>query len=178
MIRKYSYIYLANYSKVHILFIRIGSGMLGILRLKSWSNCLFMKSDYILSLKSVLNARGLECKVGDPSKIFASQHTQDAVIEALLAPQVKSTVESSLGCQKVDLPTPPSTPSQSPPKFEIPLNQSPSDFQHFFFLSIWFGKYWNNYPLSGSVKRSFASRYISTGYIQKDTFQCWDNYYN
>ena len=100
---------------------------LGILRLKSWSNCLFMKSDYIHCLKSVLNTRGLECKVGDPSKTVASQQTQDEVVEALLTPQVKSTVESILGYQKVDLPTPPSTPSQSPPKFESPPNQSPGD---------------------------------------------------
>lgn len=97
--------------------------LLGILRLKSWSNCLFMKSDYIHCLISVLNARGLECKVGDPSKNIASQQTQDALLEALLTPQVKS----SKRCQKVDLPTPPSTPSQSPPKFESPPNQSPSD---------------------------------------------------
>lgn len=97
--------------------------LLGILRLKSWTNCLFMKSDYIHCLISVLNARGLKCKAGDPSINNASQQTQNAVVEALLTPQVKS----SKGCQKVDLPTPPSTPSQSPPKFESPPNQSPID---------------------------------------------------
>ena len=82
---------------------------------------------YIHCLKSVLNTRGLECKVGNPSKTVASQQTQDEVVEALLTPQVKKTVESSLGYQKVDLPTPPSTPSQSPPKFVSPPNQSPGD---------------------------------------------------
>ena len=97
--------------------------LLGILRLKSWSNCLSIMSDYIHCLISVLNARGLNCKISDLSKNIASQQTQDAVVEALLTPQVKS----SKGCQKVDLPTPPSTPSQSPPKFESPPNQSPSD---------------------------------------------------
>ena len=54
---------------------------------------------YIHCLKSVLNTRGLECKVGDPSKTVASQQIQDEVVEALLTPQVKSTVESSLGYQ-------------------------------------------------------------------------------
>ena len=39
--------------------------LLGILRLKSWSNCQFMKSDYIHWLISVLNARSLQFKVGD-----------------------------------------------------------------------------------------------------------------
>ena len=99
--------------------------LLEILRLRSWSNCLFIRSDYNHCLKSMLNARGLECKVSDPSKTVASQHTQDAVIEALLTPHKK---KSSQGCLKVDLPTPPSTPRQSPPKFEIPANQSLSDF--------------------------------------------------
>ena len=48
-----------------------------------------MKSDYNHCLKAVVNARGLECKVSDPSKTVAPQQTQDAVIEALLTPQKK-----------------------------------------------------------------------------------------
>ena len=95
--------------------------LLGILRLKSWSNCQFMKSDYIHCLISVLNARGLQCKVGDSDQNIASLPTQVTVVEALhFTPQAKS----SKGCQKVDLPTPPSTPRQSPPKFESPPIQS------------------------------------------------------
>lgn len=104
--------------------------LLGILRLKSWSNCQFMKSDYIHCLISVLNARGLQCKVGDSDQNIASLPTQVTAVEALyFTPQVKS----SKGCQKVDLPTPPSTPRQSPPnpesppKFESPPIQIPSD---------------------------------------------------
>ena len=77
-------------SKLRKVKVALAFGLLlGILRLRSWSNCLFMKSDYNHCLKSVLNARGLECKVSDPSKTVASQQTQDAVIEALLTPQEK-----------------------------------------------------------------------------------------
>ena len=89
-----------------------------------------MKSDYIHHLTSVLNARGLECKVGDTGQNIAPLPTQVATLEAL---HFTTQVKSSKGCQKVDLLTPPSTPRQSPPnpksppKFESPPIQVPSD---------------------------------------------------
>ena len=95
--------------------------LLGILHLKSWSNCQFMKSDYIHCLISVLNARDLQCKVGDSDQNIASLPTQVAVVEAL---HFTTQVKSSEGCQKVDLPTPPSTPRQSPP-IQIPSDVHP-----------------------------------------------------
>ena len=97
--------------------------LLGILHLKSWSNCQFMKSDYVHRFISVLNARGLECKVGDSGQNISPLPTQVATVEAL---HFTTQVKSSKGCQKVDLPTPPSTPRQSPPKFESPPIQIPS----------------------------------------------------
>lgn len=89
--------------------------LLGILRLKSWSNNQFMKSDYIRCLISGLNTRGFESNVGDPSENIVSLQSQAGVVEAMQPSQQGNNkgFETS-----VDLPTPPSTPIQIPPKRE------------------------------------------------------------
>ena len=78
--------------------------LLGILRLKTWSNCEFIKSEYFKSAVSSLNSRGFG------GKLARSQ--------------------SQVTAQNSNLPTPPATPSQpksrSPPNCESPpFCQSP-----------------------------------------------------
>ena len=78
--------------------------LLGILRLKTWSNCEFIKSEYFKSAVSSLNSRGFGGKLA---------HSQ-----------------SQVTAQNSNLPTPPATPSQpksrSPPNCESPpFCQSP-----------------------------------------------------
>ena len=106
---------------------------LGILRLKSWTNCQFIKSEHFKMVVSSLNSRGLDCNGRDglENAIEKSAHppTFGAVLEAQVFPQVQNTEGM--------LPTPPSTPSQpntrsppnseSPPNCESPPNQSPSE---------------------------------------------------
>ena len=84
--------------------------LLGILRLKTWSNCEFIKSEYFKSAVSLLNSRGFGGVEDASGKLAHSQ--------------------SQVTAQNSDLPTPPATPSQpksrSPPNCESPpFCQSP-----------------------------------------------------
>lgn len=87
--------------------------LLGILRLKSWSRCEFIKSEYFTSAVSSLNSRGFG-GVEDASEKLARLQSQVMALNA----QLSSRAQSS------DLPTPPATPSQpkskSPPNCENP----------------------------------------------------------
>ena len=97
---------------------------LGILRLKSWMSCQFIKSECFKMVVSALNFRGLDCngRDGPENVIEKSAHTpaHGAVLEAHPFPQAQNTERMP--------PTPPSNPSQpstnSPPNCKSPPNQS------------------------------------------------------
>jgi len=102
--------------------------LLGILRLKSWSNCHFMKSDYFKAVVSSINSRGLHCNsLVDERGKLAQMQSQEGVLDS--EPRKH---------EDIDIPTPPSTPrlsegrsppnGKSPPNSESPpIVQSPND---------------------------------------------------
>ena len=97
---------------------------LGILRLKSWISCQFIKSECFKMVVSALNFRGLDCngRDGPENVIEKSAHTpaHGAVLEAHPFPQAQNTERMPH--------KPPSNPSQpstnSPPNCKSPPNQS------------------------------------------------------
>ena len=102
--------------------------LLGILRLKSWSSCHFMKSDYFKAVVSSINCRGLHCSsLEDESRKLARTQSREGVLDS-----------EPRNHEGIDIPTPPSTPrlpkGRSPPNRESPPNcespqivQSPDD---------------------------------------------------
>ena len=90
--------------------------LLGILRLKSWSSCHFMKSDYFKAVVSSINSRGLQCNsLEDESGKLAQMQSREGVLDSEPRKQ-----------EDIDIPTPPSTPrlseGRSPPNRESPPN--------------------------------------------------------
>ena len=91
--------------------------LLGILRLKSWTSCHFMNSDYFKAVVSSINSRGLHCNsLEDESGKLAQMQSQEGVF-------IDSEPRKHEG---IDIPTPPSTPrlpeGRSPPNRESPPN--------------------------------------------------------